>query len=75
MQNAANTNVVPWHAGLLATFESGQPHALDAHTLKTLGPSTLNGALRPGVPLQTPSAHLDAALGAPALAADHDYLW
>ena len=63
-KNAANTNIVPWRGGLLAMFESGQPHHLQAQSLHTQGLDLLAGALKAGVPLQTPFSGVDAALGA-----------
>ena len=64
-KNAANTNIVPWQGGLLAMFESGQPHHLQAGTLETRGLELLAGVLHAGVPLQTPSSLVDAAVGDP----------
>ena len=66
-KNAANTNIVPWQGGLLAMFESGQPHHLQAHSLQTQGLNLLAGALKAGVPLQTPFRAVDAAVGTPLL--------
>ena len=62
-KNAANTNIVPWRGGLLAMFESGQPHHLQAQSLQTQGLDLLAGALKAGVPLQTPFSAVDAAVG------------
>ncbi len=45
-KNTANTSLVV-HAGkLLALWEGGVPHALDIHTLRTLGRHDFDGALR-----------------------------
>ncbi|KAF6256619.1 carotenoid oxygenase [Scenedesmus sp. NREL 46B-D3] len=45
LKNVANTGVVHWGGRLLALYESGLPHELDAATLDTLGESTINGQL------------------------------
>ena len=62
-KNAANTNIIPWQGGLLAMFESGQPHHLQSHSLRTQGLNLSAGALKAGLPLQTPFSVVDAAAG------------
>jgi all-trans-8'-apo-beta-carotenal 15,15'-oxygenase len=45
-KNAANTNVL-WHGGrLLALWEGGWPHQLDANTLETLSRFSFDGGLK-----------------------------
>jgi len=45
VKNVANTALV-WHGGqLLALWEGGKPHALQAPELETIGPYTYNGKL------------------------------
>ncbi|MDQ3032564.1 MAG: carotenoid oxygenase family protein [Myxococcota bacterium] len=44
-RNVANTTIVPWAGKLLAGWEGGVPHALDAETLDTHGEETFGGAL------------------------------
>lgn len=44
-KNAANTSVVRHGGRLLALWEGGQPHALDAESLSTLGRFDFDGAL------------------------------
>ena len=57
-KNAANTNVV-WHGGrLLALWEGGQPHAIDSHSLATLGRFDFDGALRNRFPSSLITAEL-----------------
>ncbi|XP_065186403.1 apocarotenoid-15,15'-oxygenase-like [Sycon ciliatum] len=48
-RNPSNTNVFYWGGKLLSVYETGLPHSLDAHTLQTLGPDDLGGALTMGV--------------------------
>ena len=45
-KNAANTNVIVHGGRLLALWEGGLPHALDATTLETIGPYDYQGKLR-----------------------------
>ena len=40
LKNVANTNVVNWGGRLLALWEAGAPHELDATTLETIGEAT-----------------------------------
>lgn len=47
LKNVANTHVVQLGDQLLALWEAGSPHALDPVSLKTHGPTTLNGVLQP----------------------------
>jgi len=57
LKNAANTSVIAVNDGLLALWEGGRPHALDAETLATVGEANLDGpasALAGGQPF---SAH------------------
>ncbi|KAK9808286.1 hypothetical protein WJX73_007656 [Symbiochloris irregularis] len=58
-KNASNTSVVPFRDGILACFESSQPHKLDPHTLSTHGLDTLGGHLKLGVPFETGLSLLD----------------
>lgn len=46
-KNAANTHVLPLDGEILALWEGGQPHSLDAATLKTRGPWRGSGLLEP----------------------------
>ncbi|WP_320677464.1 carotenoid oxygenase family protein [Prochlorococcus sp. MIT 1300] len=48
LKNIANTNVIRLGDELLALWEAAGPYALDPTTLKTLGLSTLNDALKTG---------------------------
>jgi carotenoid cleavage dioxygenase-like enzyme len=43
LKNAGNTSVIATTEALLALWEGGHPHALDAETLETLGESDLAG--------------------------------
>ncbi|WP_200347954.1 carotenoid oxygenase family protein [Halochromatium glycolicum] len=57
LKNAANTSVIALSDGVLALWEGGRPHALDAETLATHGEADLAGpagVLKPGQPF---SAH------------------
>jgi all-trans-8'-apo-beta-carotenal 15,15'-oxygenase len=40
LKNVANTNVISWGGRLLALWEAGAPHELDAVTLETMGEAT-----------------------------------
>lgn len=44
-RNVANTTIVRWRDRLLAGWEGGAPHALDARTLETIGEETFGGAI------------------------------
>ncbi|MEX0267781.1 carotenoid oxygenase family protein [Leptolyngbyaceae cyanobacterium UHCC 1019] len=48
LKNIANTNIVYWGGKLRALWEAAEPHALDPHTLNTLGLDYLDGVLKPG---------------------------
>ena len=52
LKNPANTNIlpVPGRDRVLALWEAGAPHALDAHTLETVGCDTIDGRITPGPP-------------------------
>ena len=60
LKNPANTNVLPVSGRnrVLALWEAGPPHALDAHTLETVGCDTIDGRIEPGpagaLPLDLP---------------------
>ncbi len=54
VKNVANTSVLALPDKLLALWEGGNPHALDRHTLATLGCDDLDGALEGNLPF---SAH------------------
>lgn len=43
IKNAANTSVIALDDRLLALWEGGNPHALDLHSLKTIGVDNLGG--------------------------------
>ncbi|NEQ25972.1 MAG: hypothetical protein F6K28_44355, partial [Microcoleus sp. SIO2G3] len=43
IKNTANTSVIALDDRLLALWEGGNPHALDLHSLKTIGVDNLNG--------------------------------
>lgn len=45
-KNTANTNVVYWAGRLLALYESGGPHLIEADSLRTVGLSTIKGVLK-----------------------------
>jgi all-trans-8'-apo-beta-carotenal 15,15'-oxygenase len=46
-KHIANTNVLFWNQQLFALWEAGLPYQLNPATLETIGPSTLNGILKP----------------------------
>ena len=52
LKNPANTNIlpIPGRDRVLALWEAGAPHALDAHTLETVGCDTIDGRVEPGPP-------------------------
>ena len=52
LKNPANTNMlpIPGRDRVLALWEAGAPHALDAHTLETVGCDTIDGRVEPGPP-------------------------
>eukprot|EP00601_Ochromonadales_sp_CCMP2298_P001638 CAMPEP_0173181340 /NCGR_PEP_ID=MMETSP1141-20130122/7228_1 /TAXON_ID=483371 /ORGANISM="non described non described, Strain CCMP2298" /LENGTH=398 /DNA_ID=CAMNT_0014104313 /DNA_START=126 /DNA_END=1319 /DNA_ORIENTATION=+ len=54
VRDTANTNAVYWAGRLLAMYESSLPHNLEPGTLRTLGPTTINGLLKRKQPF---SAH------------------
>jgi all-trans-8'-apo-beta-carotenal 15,15'-oxygenase len=60
LKNPANTNIlpIPGRNRVLALWEAGAPHALDAHTLETIGCDTIDGRVEtrsPGaLPLDLP---------------------
>ena len=58
LKNPANTAMLPLpdRGVVLALWEAGPPHALDARTLETLGPDDLGGALAVGPPGALPLA-------------------
>ncbi len=60
-RNVANTTVIRWGDRLIAGWEGGVPHALDAESLETIGPETFGGAIARQVTLA--HMHPDAALG------------
>uniref|UniRef100_A0A1D1ZTI7 Dioxygenase n=1 Tax=Auxenochlorella protothecoides TaxID=3075 RepID=A0A1D1ZTI7_AUXPR len=62
--NTSNTSVVDWGGLLLSFFEGGQPYALHADTLRTLGVATLGGAVREGLPIDLGGLTLNAAFNA-----------
>ena len=47
-RNVSNTCVLPWAGKILTLWEGGLPHAVDPHTLETIGPENFRGALAPG---------------------------
>ena len=47
-KNLANTNILSWGGRVLALYEAGQPVAVDARTLETVGVDDLDGRLEPG---------------------------
>jgi len=53
-KNVANTNVVYWAGRLLALWEGGLPHLMEADSLRTLGEYKFKGLLKTG---DTFSAH------------------
>ena len=44
-RNVANTTIYRWNNQLLAGWEGGSPHAIDAFTLETIGIETFNGLI------------------------------
>jgi all-trans-8'-apo-beta-carotenal 15,15'-oxygenase len=44
-KNVANTNIIYWAGRLLALWEGGLPHRLEADSLRTLGTYTFKGAI------------------------------
>jgi all-trans-8'-apo-beta-carotenal 15,15'-oxygenase len=58
-RNVANTTIVRWGDRLLAGWEGGAPHALDAATLETLGEESFGGAINGQATLA--HMHYDAA--------------
>jgi len=60
-RNVANTTVYRWNDRILAGWEAGEPHALDAHTLDTQGPHTFGGLVEGKITLA--HMHADAATG------------
>lgn len=42
-KNTANTNVIYWAGKLLALWEGGLPHRMEADSLRTVGPYTIKG--------------------------------
>lgn len=54
LKNTANTNVVYWGNQLLALWEGGLPHRMEADSLRTYGESRIKGLLKPKQPF---SAH------------------
>lgn len=60
-RNVANTTVFRWGNRLIAGWEGGVPHALDAESLETTGPETFGGAIARQVTLA--HMHPDAASG------------
>lgn len=61
-KNVANTHVVVWGGRCLALWEAGHPYRLDPVTLATIGPDTLDGLLRPGMPFASGLPMLDSLL-------------
>ena len=61
-RNVSNTNLLLVGDRLLSLWEALQPYELDPATLRTRGLSTLDGALRLGLPFATGVAPLDQAL-------------
>lgn len=47
-RNVANTTLTPWAGRWLAGWEGGWPHAVDPHSLETLGPEPFGGVLAEG---------------------------
>lgn len=62
-KTASNTSVIPFRQGVLAAFESAQPHRLSASTLSTEGLDTLGGLLTAGVPFESGLGIMDWAAG------------
>ncbi|MFO7565555.1 MAG: carotenoid oxygenase family protein [Enhygromyxa sp.] len=58
-RNVANTTIIRRGQTLLAGWEGGAPHALDAETLETLGEATFGGTIEGQATLA--HMHLDAA--------------
>ena len=48
IKNVANTNVIYWGERLLALWEGGLPHRMEADSLRTLGEYTFRGLLKKG---------------------------
>ena len=48
-KNLANTNIMAWGGKVYALYEAGRPVELDPETLETLGESSLDGRLKPGM--------------------------
>lgn len=51
LKNLANTALLLHGGTLLATYEGGIPHEIDPASLETVGPHTLGGNVRGGLPL------------------------
>lgn len=52
IKNSANTQVISFGGKVLALFEAGLPHRIDANTLETLGEDDLGGTLQRGSPVK-----------------------
>ena len=66
-KTASNTSVIPFRQGVLAAFESAQPHRVSASTLSTEGLDTLGGLLTAGVPFESGLGIMDWAAGKTSL--------
>ena len=54
VKNVANTNIIHWGGQLLALWEAGLPHRMEADSLRTLGETKVRNLLTPNQPF---SAH------------------